>query len=111
MKALLILLCCACAASAAPRPHDCLSTKTVRYGKTSEIIVAVYRHSESQVKITIEDKINNQPKIVDVDPGEGVFQIQVQVRKGWSVTITKDGKIIDRETAMRKTGLGRIPRL
>ena len=111
MKALLILLCCACAASAAPRLQDCLTTKTVRYGKTSEILVAVYRHPERQIKITIEDKINNRPKIVDVEAGKGVFQIQVPVRKGWSVTITKDGKIIDRETAMRKTGLGRISRL
>jgi|11BtaG_2_1085332.scaffolds.fasta_scaffold01525_6 hypothetical protein len=99
----------ALSAFSAERPEDCLTTKTTRYGKNPEIVIAVRQDPENWIEIVVDDRINARPKTFDVPIGKGIFKVNVRVKKGWSVTINKDGVPIDRETAMKKTGIGRIP--
>jgi hypothetical protein len=93
----------------AERPEDRLTTKSIRYGRNAEIVIAVRQDPKNSITLIVDDRITPNPKNFDVPSGNGIFKVNVRVNKRWSVTIKKDGFPIDRETAMKKTGLGRIP--
>jgi hypothetical protein len=109
MKTLLLLLLTASAACADIRSADYLTTKTVRYGANSEIIIQVKQHPEQEIEMVVIRGKNWPPSRVTIPSGNGFHRINQRVSRGWSVAIfTETGNQIDYETAMRKTGLGRI---
>lgn len=108
MKAIIALILTASAACADIRPADYLTTKSVKHGANAEIIIQVQQHPEQEIELVFIKQSNWHPSRIMIPAGNGLYSINKRVRKGWSVTILANGNQIDRETAMRKTGLGRI---
>jgi len=108
MKALIALLLTASAACADIRPADYLTTKSVKYGANAEIIIQVRQHPEQEIELVFIKQANWHPSKITIPAGNGFYRLNKRVQRGWSATIYANGNTIDRETATRKTGLGRI---
>ena len=109
MKTILLLLLTASAACADIRAADYLTTKSVKYGANSEIIIQVKQHPEQEIEMVVIKRSGWHPSKVTIPAGNGFYRINKRVSRGWSVAIFTDKGIqIDMETATKKTGLGRI---
>jgi hypothetical protein len=108
MKAIIALLLTASAACAGIRPADYLTTKSIKYGANAEIVIQVQQHPEQEIELVFIKQANWHPSRVTIPAGNGVYRMNKRVRKGWSAAIYANGNEIDRETATKKTGLGRI---
>lgn len=90
------------------RLEDYLTTKSVKYGKNAEIVIQVKQHPENEIELLFVSQAGVDPEVIKIPAGNGYFKANKPVDKGWSAEIRANNIRIDRETARRKTGKGRI---
>jgi hypothetical protein len=106
MKTTILLLFLAITtANAAPRLQDYLTTvtKASERGKKT-ITVTVIQHKSGEFKLKVETGDPRRVYEVSIPAGNGVIKRDYQVLNNWKTTLYANGRQIDQETAMRKTG-------
>ncbi len=104
-QCLLVLLALSVPVLAAPRAQDLLSTRSTKYGTPGEIEITVIPDSKKEMVVFFDNGRDRNPREIKISAGKEAKRMRLATYKGWSVTLTVDGKQLDRETAMRKTGM------
>ena len=105
IQCLVALLALSMPVCAAPRAQDLLSTRSTKYGTPGEIEVTVVPDSKKEMVVFFDNGRDREPREIKISAGKEVKRMRLTTYKGWSVTLTVDGEQLDRETAMRKTGM------
>jgi len=105
MKTIIALLLTATIASAAPRLSDYLSTRSTKYGRGATIEVTIVQHPEKEMQLEYDNGRDWQPRKYSVPAGNGKVTMSLQCWNGWRATLSVDGRMVDQETATRKTGM------
>lgn len=105
MKAIIALLLTATIASAAPRLSDYLSTRSIKYGRGATIEVTIVQHPEKEMQLEYDNGRDRQPRKYSIPAGNGKVTMSLKCWNGWRATLNVDGRMVDQETAMRKTGM------
>lgn len=93
------------AALAGVQDRNALSSRTTKYGTPGKIEVAVMPNPEKEMILLFDNGRDKKTREIKIAAGKGLKRIDLTCYKKWSLTLTLDGEEVDRETAMRKTGM------
>ncbi len=93
------------AAFAGVQDRNALSSRTTKYGTPGKIEVTVMPNPEKEMVLLFDNGRDKDVREIKIAAGKGLKRMDLTCYKKWSLTLTLDGEEVDRETAMRKTGM------
>jgi len=105
MKAIIALLLTATIASAAPRLSDYLSTRSIKYGRGATIEVTIIQHPDQEMLLEYDNGKDEPIRKYAIPAGTSKVTMSLQCWNGWKATLVVNGRMVDQETATRKTGM------